>query len=578
MRFYQTVWCVMFMVNVAMADTISVKPDGSGDFPTIQSAIDAAATSGDIISLHNGIFTGADNRDLVTLGKELTILSFSGDADSCVINCEGTDVENHRGFNFGAADSNVVLENFSITGGYVTGVYPAGNGGAILSLEGSPTVEGVIFKNNHASNGGAVYNVYSSSTYDACTFSFNTSVTSTGAFGSWGSTEHLYSCFFDHNSASNAGGFACYGPAAPTLEYCTFSENGAQSGGAILVSQGSTITCISCVFVDNNAISGGAVYMYPGTTADFNSCSFNTNEAENNGGGLVVNENAHVDLMNCDFTDNSADNIGGGIHIVQASGTVEGCTFDQNSAGFQGGGAYLEESSTTISQSTFVNNDGNFGSAICVYWQDAADSTNISNTIVAFNTGGWPVASVEDLPFGTINCTDIYGNTGGDWEGVIASQTGLMGNISLDPLFCDAPGDNFSIRSDSPCAPFSGPNTECDLAGAHDVGCTPPSAIEGGSSVSVLSILEAGPNPFISNTTLRFSVARPGAVKLRIFDATGRQVRSLVNMMLVPGQYVIPWDGKSESGEETGTGVYYGQLHLEGADDQSQTQKLIRLQ
>ena len=41
-------------------------------------------------------------------------------------------------------------------------------------------------------------------------------------------------------------------------------------------------------------------------------------------------------------------------------------------------------------------------------------------------------------------------------------------------------------------------------------------------------------------------------------------------MTLAPGHYVIPWDGKSESGEEIGTGVYYGQLLLEGGDDQPQ--------
>jgi hypothetical protein len=56
----------------ALAAEHVVRPDGSGDFPTIQSAVDAAA-EGDTILLDDGVFTGDGNRDIQLFGKDLVI-------------------------------------------------------------------------------------------------------------------------------------------------------------------------------------------------------------------------------------------------------------------------------------------------------------------------------------------------------------------------------------------------------------------------------------------------------------------------------------------------------------------------
>lgn len=47
---------------------------------------------------------------------------------------------------------------------------------------------------------------------------------------------------------------------------------------------------------------------------------------------------------------------------------------------------------------------------------------------------------------------------------------GINGNISEDPLFCDPEHQDFTLRENSPCAPFTPPNPECDLIGAWPVG------------------------------------------------------------------------------------------------------------
>jgi hypothetical protein len=60
--------------------------DGTGDFNTIQAAIDVAA-DGDEIVIHDGVYTGNGNRDISFAGKAITVRSLNG-PDACIIDCE----------------------------------------------------------------------------------------------------------------------------------------------------------------------------------------------------------------------------------------------------------------------------------------------------------------------------------------------------------------------------------------------------------------------------------------------------------------------------------------------------------
>lgn len=101
----------------AAAATIVVTPDGAGDYPTIQEAVDAAVP-GDIIELEDGTYRGDGNRDIEYRGKSVTVRSRSGDPEACIIDCEGEEFNPHRGFFFrGGEDSTAVLEGVTITNG-----------------------------------------------------------------------------------------------------------------------------------------------------------------------------------------------------------------------------------------------------------------------------------------------------------------------------------------------------------------------------------------------------------------------------------------------------------------------------
>jgi uncharacterized delta-60 repeat protein len=83
------------------------------------------------------------------------------------------------------------------------------------------------------------------------------------------------------------------------------------------------------------------------------------------------------------------------------------------------------------------------------------------------------------------------------------------------------------------------------------------------------------PNPFNPSTTIRYAIAKPSHVTLKVFNLQGQEVVTLVNENKPVGEYEIKWNPASVP-----SGVYLYRLQVEdpsGAGKFSETKKLILL-
>ncbi|RJR30015.1 MAG: T9SS C-terminal target domain-containing protein [Candidatus Latescibacterota bacterium] len=80
------------------------------------------------------------------------------------------------------------------------------------------------------------------------------------------------------------------------------------------------------------------------------------------------------------------------------------------------------------------------------------------------------------------------------------------------------------------------------------------------------------PNPFNPLTRVEYGLAAPARVRLRIYDAAGRLVRSLVEAERPAGRHVELWDGRDASGRLAASGIYFYRLD---AGSFSQTRKTV---
>ena len=78
------------------------------------------------------------------------------------------------------------------------------------------------------------------------------------------------------------------------------------------------------------------------------------------------------------------------------------------------------------------------------------------------------------------------------------------------------------------------------------------------------------PNPFNPVTVIRYTVPKDGLVKVRVYDALGKEVALLVNGIKQRGSYSIEFDGNDFKG--ISSGIYYYKME---AGDFTDIKKMV---
>jgi hypothetical protein len=372
--------------------------------------------------------------------------------------------------------------------------------------------------NFRARDGGCVHLDHSSPTFANCIFTV-------GGSG-------FYHVYAEHGS--------------PVFEDCVFRYGYQSIHGSYL----NAFTATRCIFEE---IGYGWAEVCIGLDADtttFEDCIFRNNGGHDCETYLLALTCTECSLIGCTFHDNLTEcEYGGPVVLVGAYETtiIENCTFAHNRA---------------------------FWGVIHIHRGTAV----LSNTLIAFNTGNAEAVGCDNDAEVYPSCCDIYGNEGGDWVGCIEGLEGIDGNISLDPIFCgdENPEAPLSIRTDSPCAPFTPPNPECDLIGAWPVGCEFMTVEEDvAEQLHQISLSPCEPNPGGDSFRIRYAIPKLRAedpVRLELFDSSGRLVRALVIGDATPGSHTVIWDGRDGRGRKVPAGIYTYRLEVGG---ESMAQRLV---
>ena len=182
----------------------------------------------------------------------------------------------------------------------------------------------------------------------------------------------------------------------------------------------------------------------------------------------------------------------GGVYLL--SGTLRNCLIVHNTASGidtpEKAGGVFACGNAVIEGNTIVSN-GYFVIAGGIYCRSDYVGQIVRN-IVALNTDGYGIYC-EPGATPTFICNNVWGNDEGEYAGACSDQTGLNGNISLDPLFCDPYlGDywdfddgDYTLHADSPCLAAPG----CGLMGALGQGCPATSVEERSTSWGRIKVL-----------------------------------------------------------------------------------------
>ncbi len=83
------------------------------------------------------------------------------------------------------------------------------------------------------------------------------------------------------------------------------------------------------------------------------------------------------------------------------------------------------------------------------------------------------------------------------------------------------------------------------------------------------------PNPFNGQTLIKYQIAEPMHVSIKVFNLIGQEITSLVNCDMSAGYYEVKWDGRDQNHRLTPSGIYIVGMK---AGNYIETRKMVFLQ
>ncbi len=255
------------------------------------------------------------------------------------------------------------------------------------------------------------------------------------------------------------GAILCENSAA-RITRCVLSDNTANHGGALAVTGSRGPRLKQSRLESNRAlVNGGAVY-WAGMTGSILGCTLVANDALVSG-GAVVTRGGQVDITNCLLQDNTAGDSGGALSLMGTTTTITGSVLAGNLGGMAGGALHCQSCAPVLRQCTFYAN-GADGEGTVMNLNQAAP---VLEACLITDSNNQLVTAIDGTPI--IRNSNVFSQSTPSWPSILSDQLGINGNMTHDPMYCNAIAGDFHLRSGSPCLA----SDRSDRIGALGQGC-----------------------------------------------------------------------------------------------------------
>jgi len=556
-------------------------------------------------------FTSRDTKALPTRVRSLnSALRFiSGAGDYAVVDgvefydCVGGIYDQPAYGRHGAAilcrDASPTISNCVFVGNTANPYGEFGTGGAIQARNSSPTIIGCEFEVNRAHQGGAL------ALYDCPDVILESNVFTANA------------CL---DSISGYSGAAIHAQGGSlTLTGDLFLNNGGAWYGGVLHAEGTAVVMTSVEMRGNRAVnSGGAIKSVDGSL-ELVHVAIDANRVHLGNGGGLASSGGSISLRNSSVTDNQSSGLGGGLQLdVVGTSLIENTVINGNLDGSGIGGMFMiGVGPLVVRNNVIMGNSGGLGGSVATMTLDynnvwnngGSDYVGLSAGVHSMSADPLFKAPAEgdygltlhspclDLGDPAVSCVDPDGSRndigclGGGAATSSAPSAVINARLESGAAVLrwdanpEADIDRYVVYLSPTGEPPFGPEhvvaqvthpaselVRSGEAGTYRIVAVDLDGYVGGYSDPVatttavdeaplaLAFTSVAPNPFNPRTVIRFSVSGEGSVSLRIHDARGRAVRTLVDQDMDSGHHTVTWQGRDDSGSSVAAGIYFLRL------------------
>ncbi|MHC4259920.1 MAG: right-handed parallel beta-helix repeat-containing protein [Planctomycetota bacterium] len=429
----------------------------SEDYNSIQSAIDDA-NAGDVVIVSAGTY-----QENINFPEEAITVRSTDPNDPNVVAATIIDGSAPVDPNYGSVvtfssgeDANSVLSGFTITGGTGSWILVSWEfkglrwnrcGGGVLCYNlSAPTIKDNVLVNNSAGQGGGIY-IYGDpvnpsdpsnpSVHVSPVIIDNTFVNNSA------DTEHGFAppdTNYPANDHGDGGAIVGFQGCDPIIRGNLIRDNNAQAyGGGLHLRQWSNGVVENNQFIDNSSLIGAGIHVTYSSSPLIIGNLIEDHESSSGAAIYVYYLSEPLIIRNRVHANWSLNGIIG-VHYG-SGGQITNNMIYENSGG---AGIILTGSSPWICNNTIVKNERS--GIVC----NSTSAPTIENNIIALTQWGYGIDGGADAN-PAIRYNNVWGNQFGGYGPNIGDQTGVEGNISVDPQFLDSDGADYHLTVYSQC-------------------------------------------------------------------------------------------------------------------------------